>query len=206
MTLKSVASASNFKRTHGFLMQVWEAFYRSFFDQYLSHSSSAVVRNSEALAASVRARLIHCNKKCMEEHAFDEYIDVTRAIESDCEAVYNDFIAFVKDLASRDGFGMAFVFHDCLAYVGLYLAIQGGSWSPHMASLKESCPLFTAFDRVNYLKILHQHFAEILCLPENIRHCFEKEGFVCNIRGTKMHAVGLDEAHEMLVNKILRLA
>ena len=121
-TLKSVASASNFKRTHALLMQVWEAFHRSFFYQYLSHSSSAVVPNSEALAASVRARLIHCNKRCMEEYVFDEYIDVTRAIESDCEAVYNDFIAFVKDLASRDDtwkFWYGFVFHDCLAYVGL---------------------------------------------------------------------------------------
>ena len=59
------------------------------------------------------------------------------------------------------------------------------------------CPLVTAFDRVNYFKILPQHFAEVLCLPENIRSCFEKGGFVCNIRGTKMHAVALDEAHEM---------
>ena len=55
-------------------------------------------------------------------------------------------------------------------------------------------------DRVNYLKILPQHFAEVLCLPENIRHRLEKGGFVCNIRGTKMHAVAPDEAHEMLVN------
>ena len=57
------------------------------------------------------------------------------------------------------------------------------------------------FDRVNYLKVLPQHFAEVLCLPENIRHCREKGGFVRNIRGTKMHAVAPDEAHEMLVNK-----
>ena len=63
----------------------------------------------------------------MEEHAFDEYIQVTRAIEG---AVYNDFIAFEKDLASRDDtwkFRDGFEFHDCLAYVGLYLAIRGGS-------------------------------------------------------------------------------
>ena len=66
------------------------------------------------------------------------------------------------------------------------------------------CPLVTAFDRVNYLKILSQHFAEALCLPENIRSCFEKGGYVCNIGGTKMHAVALDEAHEMLVNKDIK--
>ena len=27
---------------------------------------------------------------------------------------------------------------------------------------------------------------------------------MCNIRGTKMHAVALDEAHEMLVNKDIK--
>ena len=96
------------------------------------------------------------------------------------------------------------MFHDCLAYVGLYLAIRGGSWSLRIASLKEMCPLGTAFDRVNYLKIISQLFAEILCLPENIRHCLKKGGFVCNIRGTKMHAVALDEAYEMLVNKDIK--
>lgn len=59
--------------------------------------------------------------------------------------------------------GMAF-FHDSVAHVGLYLAIHGGTWSLRM-------------------KILPQHFAEVLCLLENIRHCLEKGGFVCNIRG-----------------------
>ena len=134
---------------------------------------------------------------------------VQPCMKSDYESVYKDFIAFVEDLARRDDtwkFWYGFVFHDSLVYVGLYLAIRGGTWSLRMASLKEMCPLFTAFDRVNYLKILPQHFAEILCLPENIRHCLEKGGVVCNVRGTKMHAVALDKAHEMLVNKDIKIS
>ena len=206
-TLKSVANASNFKRTHAFLMQVWEAFYRHFFDQYLLNCKSDTVPDSETMLADIKARLLQCNEKCKEDQAYDEYILVSTAMGSDYESVYKDFISFVEDLASRDDtwkFWYGFAFHDCLAYVGLYLAICGGTWRLRMASLKEMCPLFTAFDRVNYLKILPQHFAEVLCLPENIRHCLEKGGFVCNIRGTKMHAVALDEAHEMLVNKDIK--
>ena len=137
------------------------------------------------------------------------YIRVSTALGNDYVSVYKDFISFVENLACRDDtwkFWYGFVFHDCLAYVGLYLAIRGSTWSLCMASLKEMCPLFTAFDRVNYLKILPQHFAEILCLPENIRHCLEKGGFVCNIGGTKMHGVALDEAHEMLVNKDIKIS
>ena len=97
-------------------------------------------------------------------------------MEYEHEAMYADFIAFVNDLASKDDtwkFWLGFVFHDCLAYAGLYLAIRGGAWSLRMASLKEMCPLLTAFDKLNYLKILPQHFSEVFCLPESITHCFE---------------------------------
>lgn len=83
-TLKSVANASNFKRTHAFLMQVWETFYRHFLNQYLLHSSSD---SCESLLAGIRARLLHCNEKCMEDHRLDEYLQVTNAMDSECELV-----------------------------------------------------------------------------------------------------------------------
>ncbi len=68
-----------------------------------------------------------------------------------------------------------------------------------MSSLKEMCPLFTAFDHHTYLKILANHFAEVLTIPEHMRHCFQQGGFVCNIKGNKFCAVALDEAHETLI-------
>ena len=80
---------------------------------------------------------------------------------------YNDFIAIIENPGSKNdtwkfwcGYFSMIVWH----IVGLYLAIHGGTWSLCM-------------------KILPQHFAEVLCLPGNIRHCLEKGGFVCNIRG-----------------------
>ena len=80
---------------------------------------------------------------------------------------YNDFIAIIENPGSKNDKCLEILvwlfFHDSVAHVGLYLAIHGGAWSLRM-------------------KILPQHFAEVLCLPGNIRHCLEKGGFVCNIR------------------------
>ena len=207
-TLTSLANASNFKRTHAFLMQVSEVLYRYMFEQYMSHcSSDGTAPVTEAVLETIRDRLLQCNQKCEEDSALDEYVHATSATESECAAIYSGFVSFVSDLASRDDtlkFWHGFLFHDCLAYIGLYLTIRGGMWDLRMASLKEMCPLFTAFDRLNYMKILPQHFAEVMCLPESIKQCFAKGGFVCNIKGTKMHAVALDKAHEMLVNKDIK--
>ena len=204
-TLTSLANASNFKRTHAFLMQVSEVLYRHMFEQYMSHcSSDRTAPVTEAVLKTIRDRLLQCNQKCEEDSA---YVHATSATESECAAIYSGFVSFVSDLASRDDtwkFWHGFLFHDCLAYIGLYLAIRGGMWNLRMAILKEMCPLFTAFDRLNYMKILPQHFAEVMCLPESIKQCFAKGGFGCNIKGTKMHAVALDEAHEMLVNKDIK--
>ena len=202
-TLTSLGNSSNFKRTHEFLMQVWETIYRHLFDFYVSHETPL----PEDLLPGIRARLISCNDRCAENCTLDDYVHVTARTESECSEIYSGFVSFLMDLASKDDtckFWINFLLHDCQAYVGLYIAIRGGMWALRMASLKEMCPLFTAFDRLNYMKILPQHFAEVLRLPDVVRECFVKGGFVCNIRGTMNHAVALDEAHEMLVNKDIK--
>ena len=61
--------------------------------------------------------------------------------------------------------GILFVFQDALAYIGLYLSIRGGMWDMRMGSLKEMCPLFAAFDRLNYRTIIPQHIADVLSMP-----------------------------------------
>ena len=101
-TVKSLANASNFKRTNAFLMQVWEAFYRHFFDQYLLHCKSDTVPDSETMVADIKACLLQCNERCREHQAYDEYIRVSTALGNDYESVYKDSISLVEDLACRD--------------------------------------------------------------------------------------------------------
>ncbi len=119
----------------------------------------------------VRDMLLLCNDKCVHDQAFEKYVQHTQAMDSDYECMYEEFNVFLERLCGLDdnwNFWNNFVFHDMLAYVGLYLGICGGLWDLRMASLKEMRPVFTAFDRLNYLKILPNHFAEVLNMPERI--------------------------------------
>ena len=100
---------------------------------------------------------------------------MTAHTESECSDIFSGFHSFLMDLASKDDtckFWINFILHDCQAYVGLYVAMRSGMWALRKASLKEICPLFTAFDRVNYMKILPQHFTEVLSLPDVVKECF----------------------------------
>ena len=56
-TLTSLGNASKFKRTHAFLMQVWEALYRYCFDLYMS---CCELPPSESELDGVKDRLLQC--------------------------------------------------------------------------------------------------------------------------------------------------
>ena len=78
--------------------------------------------------------------------------------------------------------------------------MHGGMWT---SQYKGNVP---SLYYIKLYKKFPQHLSEIMCLSDSIRECFEKGGFVCNIRGTctKMHVVALNEAHEMLENKDIK--
>ena len=70
-----------------------------------------------------------------------------------------------------------------------------------MAALKQMAPLFTAFDRPKYSKLIPLHKKEMLSIPEKIKSHLRSGGFSVSILGRTCHSVGVDEAHEMCVNK-----
>lgn len=62
-------------------------------------------------------------------------------------------------------------------------------------------PLFSAFDRTTYQRLIPYHLADLQRYPTNLQ-----KGFTISINSGKGHAVALDEAHEMCVNKDLKMA
>lgn len=98
-------------------------------------------------------------------------------------------------------FWTQFVFVDAMAYVSLYLAIRSGDWDLRMHSMKTMAPVFTAFDHPTYQKLISNHIRDLLNLPKEVQLMFRQGAFVVNISGREWHSVGIDEAHEMLINK-----
>ena len=61
--------------------------------------------------------------------------------------------------------------------------------------------VFTAFDHTTYQRLISQHPEDIATMPTPILTMFRLGAFVVSITGRPWHSVGIDEGHEMLINK-----
>ena len=66
-------------------------------------------------------------------------------------------------------------------------------------------PLFSAYDRTTYQRLIPYHLADLQRFPKTILEKL-KESFTVSVNGGKGHAVAIDEAHEMCVNKDMKIA
>ena len=67
-------------------------------------------------------------------------------------------------------------------------------------------PVFSAFDHLTYKKLIAQHLADVLSLPQSILDFFRIGGFVVSLTANPWHSVALDEAHEMKINKECKIS
>jgi len=98
-----------------------------------------------------------------------------------------------------------FALSDCFCYIQLFIAIKCQNWHLCNSTLKQMAPLFFAFDKTTYQRLIPYHLADLQkCPPNKLEHLQKR--FTVAINGGIGHAVALDETHEMCVNKDLKMA
>ena len=196
----SIQACGQFKRTHHFLLEVWEAIYRVMVSQFFNQHKSPL-RNDPLEFISEH---IMANRMSFNSHTIQEIVSETQALE-----LFDEFKTFIREVARTDctwRFWVQFCFQDINAYIGLFLAIRSGDWNLRTASIKHMAPLFTAFDHPNYRKLISRHLADLLTMPQSVITMLQQGGFVISISGNPWHSVGIDEAHEMLINKACKMS
>ena len=203
--LKELAKASgynpnsvgtNFKHTHHFLLEVWEAICRHLLklsSEKSADTSSVGVLDYVALwlksfPPSSSQEQCHRNLKEMTDDVRDKYAELLKEL---IQVTHNPTWKFWHQ----------FIFKDCFAYISMYIAIRSGNWNLRMAAYKLMAPLFTAFDRFVYQQLIAQHVFDVNCFPHDLLKALKDGGFVVSLRGRTCHSIGVDEAHEMCINK-----
>ncbi|KAJ8047412.1 hypothetical protein HOLleu_06401 [Holothuria leucospilota] len=204
-TLKAVSNASGFQKSHQFLMQVWEAFYRHllkpFYDFECADSNNEV-NPLFAFTEDVFAEL-QSNGTNFFPQAWDGQLF------SNIDVVFNSFKSFAATHCARDStfkFWYGFVSRDMMSYAALYMAIRSRNFDLRSASIRQFAPLFHALDRPYYLKFVPLHIATLKICPHEILENLQKGAFAVSITGGNTQCVALDEAHEMAINKEVKMA
>ena len=75
-----------------------------------------------------------------------------------------------------------------------------------MAAYKLMAPLFTAFDRFVYQQLIAQHIYDVNNFPQDLHEALKDGGFAISLRGRTCHSIGVDEAHEMCINRDCKMS
>lgn len=87
-----------------------------------------------------------------------------------------------------------FVFEDCMPYIALFMAIRSENWNLHLKLISQP------------LTIQPTHYPMHSGCIKHARRTDQMGGFTLSITGCEFHSVGLDESHQMLINKDVKWA
>ncbi|XP_071481651.1 uncharacterized protein [Diadema antillarum] len=205
-TLSSLGNCSNFKRTHQFLLQVFEAIFMVQLSCFLSYKGRRCDGFSEEEFIQKVGKVVSCLRR--EDGVYrgvSEFLKQQRNFQAQIlNALHDEFLVFCKEMSAKletFRFWHRFLTRDCLCYINLHLAIRTGNWNLRIAALKSMAPIFHAFDRQNYSFLIPLHLSTIYSFPEYVIEHLRKGAFVSSVTGTNFSMVAWDEGHEMLINK-----
>ena len=118
--LPAIQSCNQFKRTHNFLLEEWEAVYR------------VMILKSEQEYPSCLHTDITTEIQCMSSDHFPSVFNQhLHSRNTSLQNYFDNFQLFIQKMARTDEtwrFWVQFVFEDVMAYVSLFLAIRSGDW------------------------------------------------------------------------------
>ena len=205
-SLSSLQTCGNFTKTHRFLMQSYEAIYmlqlKMFLAQRKQEDQESSMSNNEILS-TVEEVL-----KRMTGASFSDtklFIDAQKQLESVLfPFLHEELNAYCSTMSNQYktfAFWDRFLKNDMFAYIEFYISLRSRNWHGRLAAVKKMCELFHAFDRYNYSKWLSVHLSQIFGLPDHVVKHLENGAFASSITGINYSCVGLDEWHEMGINK-----
>lgn len=202
-TLKSLRNATNFRRTHLFFLQSFEAFYQYFLKLFYSSKDDEDEKLVHELLKEFKNITSDADLEC-----FRDSVMKTTSQQAMREK-YSEFKKFLDALSQKQDtikFWNKFLFENCAPYIGLYTALRYRNWFLRTASLKQLAAVYTAFDRPTYQQLIPQHLFDLALMPDYIKEHFEKGCFAIRLTESEWCGVALDECHEMCINKDAKLA
>ena len=191
--------STNFDRMHNFIVETWESLYRHFLSLFMSRNSAHSEFLSE-ISSWIKSFPVSSN-----QHSACR--NLRQLLDDTCEKnpnFHKNFLSFVEEMAEKDKtwkLWKQYVLEDGFAYISLHLAIRTSNWDLRMSALKKMTALFTAFDRPGYQKLVTDHIVDTVRMPTSVMNQLKQGGWTVSLTGRPCHSVGIDECHEMCINK-----
>ena len=206
-TFQKLSTCSNLKRTHRFLIQIYEALYiykiKIFMEQRKQNAHDCSFSSSEIMQI-VRDVVVKLERADANFSNVQDFIQKQKDIEKTLSGLATEFETWSSSMSGKYktfAFWNRFLQEDMFFYIQLFFGIRSRNWNWQMAALKKIAQLFHAFDRYNYARYLPLHLNQIAGLPDYIFHHFQMGGFASSIKGNNFSCIAADEAHETLINK-----
>ena len=98
----SIRSCSIFKRTHHFLMEVWESMYRCMIKLYLNYRTNT---EQSQYPKDITQELLSCFRQLVDRQYDDKAAAITcivKSLEDQLEGIMEDFSDFISHMSSLD--------------------------------------------------------------------------------------------------------
>ncbi|CAG2218428.1 unnamed protein product [Mytilus edulis] len=198
----SVMQATNFDKTHHFLMQVWEAFYLQQISAILKYAEENDLNDQSEENYIKKVSFILQNQELSQDEKIQQHL----ALMSHFSLQFKNLCCRLSEQNENWKFWHDFIHYHGFIYVSYFLSIRSGNWHLRNYCLKHVAKTTQITDCKFYSRLLPFHIADLKSFPKSTIEHFEKGGWVVNILGRNMHSQGLDEAHESCINREVKNA